>query len=283
MYNFNVVNSEGDARVSYYGVSGVPNCVIAGNQDQGLPSIVTQAAIDAEYARPGLFNITGDAIADLGTNTITIDLSVEAYASFPAGTIKAHVVLVESVDYTSAPGSNGETEFPDVMRRMFPSETGTDMNNPTLGDIIDLDFTYSVQAPIDVYATHLVCFVQNDIDKEIYMAALVDVQVMNSSEEFETSKVNIFPNPSTGVFNVSNVANASITVYNTLGEVVKDVQNASYNTALDLSDCAKGAYLVKIISNEKVITKTIQLTRQIELVYKETARQINFVGLFFLC
>lgn len=261
MYDFNVTNGLGNARVDYYDVSGVPNCVIAGNQNQGLPSIVTQTAIDTEYARPGLFNITGTAIVDMSTNIMDVNIDFEAYASFSNGTIKGHVVLVEEVNYTSAPGTNGETYFPDVMRRMFPSEDGTNLNNPGLGDIVPVDFTYTIQSPINAYNTKLICFVQNDMDKEIYMANMIEVQVINSTEEISADKVNIYPNPSAGLFKITNVANSSITVYNTLGEVVAEISNANSNAVIDLSGYANGAYLVKIVSDNNVITKTIQLTR----------------------
>ncbi|MEA3443796.1 MAG: T9SS type A sorting domain-containing protein [Bacteroidota bacterium] len=261
MYDFNLANNENDARVDYYNVSGVPNCVIAGNQDQGSPGIVTQDAIDAEYARPGLFNITGEGVVDLTTNTIQIDVSFEAYADFPYGAVKGHVVLVEDRNYATPPGSNGETYFPDVMKRMFPSPDGTNLNNPGISDIINVDFTYTVQDTTDVYELKLICFVQNDMDKEIYMATALDVWVMNSVNEFSSSDINIYPNPSTGIFNVSNVANSNITVYNTLGEVVTEITNASNNASLDLSHCANGAYLVKIISNNNVVTKTVNVTR----------------------
>jgi hypothetical protein len=261
MYDFNVANNLDDARVDYYNVSGVPNCVIAGNQGQGLPSIVDQDAIDMEYARPGLFNISGTAIMDMSSNDLTVDLEFEAYASFPNGAVKGHVVLVEEVNYTSAPGSNGETYFPDVMRRMFPSEAGTNLNNPSVGDISDVEFTYTMQAPIDAYNTKLICFVQNDMDKEVYMATIIEVQVINSSEELEENAISIYPNPTTGVFTLNNAANSKISIYNILGDVVAEFENADRSTRIDLSDCAKGSYFVKIASNKEVVTKTIQITR----------------------
>ncbi|MCF8372668.1 MAG: T9SS type A sorting domain-containing protein [Bacteroidales bacterium] len=261
MFDFNDSNGEGDARVDYYDVSGVPNCVIAGNQDQGLPSIVTQTAINTEYARPGMFNITGTAIVDMSTNIMDVNIDFEAYASFPNGAIKGHIVFVEEVNYTSPPGSNGEIYFPDVMRKMFPSQDGTDLNNPGLGDIVPVNFTYTIQSPINAYNTKLICFVQNDMDKEIYMATMIEVQVINSMEEISADKVNIYPNPSVGFFKITNVPNSSITVYNTLGEVVTELSNANRNAVIDLSGYANGAYFVRIVNDNDVITKMIQLSR----------------------
>ena len=184
MFVFNDTNGLGDARVDFYEVSAVPNCVIAGNQDQGLPSIVTQDKIDAEYLRPGFFNISGTA--EFINSELQIDLFFESYTNFVNGVIKAHAVLVEEVNYSSAPGSNGETFFPDVMRRMFPSKLGSDLNNPYDGDVRELNFTYEVQSPIDINNCKLIVFVQNDDNHEIYMAqqfAIEDLCLMSITVE----------------------------------------------------------------------------------------------------
>ena len=178
MYTFNQSNGQGDSRVTYYGVTGVPNCVLGGNQAQGTPAIVTQAGIDAEYAAPGFFNISGQGIYNQISNNLQIDVDIEAFVAPPSGTIKAQVVLVESINYASAPGTNGETYFPDVMRKMFPSEAGTIIANPVIGNTTSLSFTYSVQSPIDISNCHLVVFVQNETNKDIYMTS--KLKVMNT-------------------------------------------------------------------------------------------------------
>ncbi len=258
MYDFNVANNEGDARVAYYGVSGVPNCVIAGNQADGLPGVVTQEAIDGEYARAGLFNVSGDA--SLVNTTLTINLAVEALTNFPDGTLKAHVVLCEEVTYTAAPGSNGETYFPDVMRRMFPTPDGTDIGNPISGGISNLNFTYEVQVPVDMENAHLVVFVQNDADMEVYMATTVEISTIGI-EENSAADFAIYPNPTTGVFNITNIANSEITVYNVLGEVVESVHTTDFATTIDLSGQADGTYMIQIRNNDQIFTKKVLLSR----------------------
>ena len=261
MYDFNDVNGEGDARVDYYGVSGVPNCVLAGNQDQGLPSIVTQEAINDEYDRPGMFQITGEAIAEMSANTINVNVSFKSHANLSSGTFTGHVVLVEDVSYTSAPGSNGETEFPDVMRKMIPAVSGTDLGNPMIGDSTLVTYSYSIQSPVNPYNCKLICFAQREEDKEIFMATEIEVIVINAVEEVSDTEVSIYPNPSSGLFNISNIGNASITVFNIIGDVVAKVQNTNNNAVLDLSHCAKGAYFVRITSDGNITTKTIQITK----------------------
>jgi len=78
------------------------------------------------------------------------------------------------------------------------------------------------------------------------------------------NNINIYPNPSNGIFNISieinKISNGSIDIFNSIGSKVymKDLQN---NTDLmhtvDLSTMPKGMYFVKIIVNEKSFTKEL--------------------------
>ena len=50
-------------------------------------------------------------------------MSVSSYYDYPSATI--HIAVVENV-YSNTAGSNGETEFHQVMRKMLPTGNGTD-------------------------------------------------------------------------------------------------------------------------------------------------------------
>lgn len=71
----------------------------------------------------------------------------------------------------------------------------------------------------------------------------------------------IYPNPSSGLFNVSDVAGANIYVYSYTGEIVTVIENAAETATLNLTKNAAGNYLIKIITNNKVITKTINIIK----------------------
>lgn len=72
------------------------------------------------------------------------------------------------------------------------------------------------------------------------------------------ANVNIYPNPSTGLLNVSGLeANADITVTNAQGQVVFRGQ-VNNNGSIDLSNQAKGIYLIKLVSEDAMrMTKVI--------------------------
>ena len=233
MYDFNDNNGLGNARVDYYDVSGVPNCVISGNIDQGLPSVVTQDKIDAEYMRFGFLNITGTA--DFIDSELQIDLSFEAYTNFDNGTIIAHAVLVEDVEYTSAPGTNGEISFPDVMRNMFPGEFGTNLNNPSDGDIVPLSFTYQIPSQIDIANCKLIVFVQNDDNKDIFMATQFEIEDL-CSMSLATEATNI---TEIGVF-----GSATVTVTGGTPPFTYQWDDSNNQTTETATDLQEGTYTV---------------------------------------
>ena len=169
MYSFNT--TESNARVNFYNVGGVPDAYVAGNQFNGSPASITQEHIDNEYERLGLFNIAG--IVNYESTQLSIDILLESLTNFTSGSIKAYVVLIEHVTYVTPPGSNGETDFPDVMRKMFPNANGTNIGNPNQGDLQNLTFNYTVPGTIDIDNSKIIVFIQNNNDFEVYMTGLL--------------------------------------------------------------------------------------------------------------
>ncbi|MBR3947539.1 MAG: choice-of-anchor J domain-containing protein [Bacteroidales bacterium] len=78
---------------------------------------------------------------------------------------------------------------------------------------------------------------------------------------FEASEIAMFPNPTTGIVNFSNVENATIEVFNMMGQVVSRVENANENTTIDLSTVANGNYVVRIVMNGEVATSKLNIAR----------------------
>jgi len=77
----------------------------------------------------------------------------------------------------------------------------------------------------------------------------------------EAEGLKLFPNPTTGVFTImaNHITNATIEVYDMLGNSVKKEMFANIKSGyqLDLSGHAKGTYWVNIISGNKKYTKQI--------------------------
>jgi len=77
----------------------------------------------------------------------------------------------------------------------------------------------------------------------------------------DQSNIEVYPNPTSGELNVNNVEGADIFIYNMLGEQVAVVNNANAFNTIDMSEFAEGSYVVKIMTDENVTTKKVNLVK----------------------
>ena len=81
----------------------------------------------------------------------------------------------------------------------------------------------------------------------------------------EIERLNIFPNPNEGIFNLSfdlpNEGATSIRIFNSSGRLIyqNDMQKFTgrFNERVDLSSKAKGTYFLAVSQNGKTITKKV--------------------------
>ncbi len=156
---------------TYYNITGVPDRVIDGtNMD------ATQAAIDARYAVPSPVNMTVSHVMNSASNTVDVIVTVTAPAVWnPSNTVMQLAMIERNITFTSAPGSNGETAFHNVMRKMLPSPTGTAVTASNFASANGTQtFTFTgVAIPSYIYNLNeigFVAWVQNNTTKEVYQA-----------------------------------------------------------------------------------------------------------------
>ncbi|MDR2836798.1 MAG: T9SS type A sorting domain-containing protein, partial [Bacteroidales bacterium] len=80
----------------------------------------------------------------------------------------------------------------------------------------------------------------------------------NEDSDF-VEEIEIYPNPTTGIFTISNIENATITVFNSLMKEILVKQNADNFTEIDLSNSPTGIYFVRIIDGEEVVLKKVEV------------------------
>jgi hypothetical protein len=161
-------------RMTYYTVPFAPY----GRLDGALPSgstgnihDLTQAHLDAATAITSPFNITV-------TNTVTgttlnSTINVSAVAAYTGTGVKLRAALVESLSFATPPGTNGETEFHHVVRKMYPTADGQTIPDTWTNGQTGT-YTFSGAIPSYVDRTHelfVVVWIQNDGDKKIAQAA----------------------------------------------------------------------------------------------------------------
>ncbi|MEA3445098.1 MAG: T9SS type A sorting domain-containing protein [Bacteroidota bacterium] len=81
------------------------------------------------------------------------------------------------------------------------------------------------------------------------------------SDEAEFKHINIYPNPTTGILNIENAGNARIYIYNVIGEIVATVDADSAIETIDLNEFAEGTYIVKVVSENDVVSQQINLIK----------------------
>ena len=69
------------------------------------------------------------------------------------------------------------------------------------------------------------------------------------------ASVELYPNPTSSVLNISNVENATVEIYNILGQVMTIKTNTSKQETIDVSGYAAGAYMAKIYNAGVTTTK----------------------------
>jgi len=165
---------EGGDRKTYYGVSFVPD--LYGNASQINPaSSLSQAIFDALAEEVTAMEIDVTSSID-EAGIITVDATISSSANYAAG-LKAHIVVVEKVTVGNV-GSNGETEFHNVMMKMLPGSAGTTLGAISQGGSIDISESYdmgdtNMEEPTDLA---VVVFVQDNSNKEIFQSEMIDVE-----------------------------------------------------------------------------------------------------------
>jgi hypothetical protein len=171
-------------RVSYYGITGVPDAVmdgaeVAGSAYLGAPANVTQAMIDAEYAVPSPFTLSMYHYLSAGSDTIFVTMLGQCTQAV-SGTLMGQIGVIEKhIHFNSPPGSNGEKDFYNVMKKMLPTASGNALaSSYAPGDYFIVQGSWKLANIYQMNQLGAVGFIQNNADKNIKQAANSDSIIM---------------------------------------------------------------------------------------------------------
>ncbi len=272
---------EGGTRRTYYGINSVPRQEIDGGYD-GNSSAVTQADFDAAYAVPAFMEITSDLT--VGGHMVTVDYTITPKIDFPANA-RLFIAIVEKKT-TANTGSNGETEFHWVMKKMLPSGNGAVIGPLTAGSAVTNSSVYafngsyrlpsdasdkinnSIEHSVEEFTDLLaVVWVQNPTTKEIYQSAFSSFTIGMDQQTRNDIIRNIYPNPATDKVNIElnipSTENVTISLINNLGQQIQ-VNNmgsisGAQNFTLNTSNLPQGIYFVSVTIGNKKYSKPIQI------------------------
>ncbi len=163
------------ARVTYYDVTGVPSRSLDGTVT--AVASVNQAAIDTRYAVPAPVNMSvSHTVNPDFTANVTVTVTAPDVWN-PANTVLQLAMIEKNITFATAPGSNGETVFKNVMRKMLPSASGTPVvasNFAAAGGSQTFTFE-NVEMPNYIYnlgEVGFIAWVQNNTTKEVHQAGV---------------------------------------------------------------------------------------------------------------
>lgn len=264
MYSFNTVDPM--ARVNFYTINGVP-AVRLSTQPNMAPSQITQSAINDWYntMSPAFrYNIQSQIVGD----SLFISGQVVRFRPINATDLRLHTVLAEHpVNYDNPPGSNGERDFPMVVRKMFPTAAGLEIGNGSVAT--PFSYAYYMPALLRRDRLQLVLFVQSAGAKTAYKGVKISV---NASYASSVSEENIktlqaWPVPSQGLVNVTwdeELQSAEISLFDLLGKVqfsqmLEAEALSSKNHQFDGSSLPKGIYFLQLKTDKGLFQRKIML------------------------
>ena len=264
-------SAQSDARIAYYDVIGVPTARVDGNYFEGnlVPTLSTTIPNRADIAPRYSITFSG---SELTNSTVTANISFQSIDSLNSGeSLTAMVVVSEKnvlkTDYDCCPGTNSETQYPWVVRKMLPNENGTVLENTNLNGVDEVSISWSADNFKQLSEMRLVAFVQNTVTKEIYQAEISTPSIISRIGESEKTEVDLFSIYSNNNENYINLqlnqspSNAVVKVFDILGNTVISKALNSSNSKISTTQMNSGIYYVKVNAGNKIQTKKIIVNR----------------------
>jgi len=202
MYEHNPTEANGRF-ATYYGQNGVPTAMIDGTVPTnaypgfnggyaGSPAGFSATMINNRYDVASPFDIEIDYVVtpfDVTANvTVTCTQAITNLSQ-----LKLRIAAVERViSFSSAPGSNGETTFYNIMKKFLGGMAGLTLNsNWTVGQSQTFTETWQHQNIYNFAQLSIVAFVQNDANKEVLQAGRADGATLETPFTNSGSIINV--------------------------------------------------------------------------------------------
>lgn len=121
----------------------------------------------------------------------------------------------------------------------------------TIENVYDGDYSCTVTA--DGYETYTstVTVSGADLDVEVALVPMVAI------DDVKQINVNIYPNPTSDYFTITNVFDTEIAIYDIVGNLVSSFHSNSNNQVINIEDFAAGTYIIKATNDQGTATKKI--------------------------
>jgi hypothetical protein len=281
---FNTTSGNADDPTNFYHIKGISFTASDFNQALGadVPTI-TLLGDNPQYTYLGdVYNELGATADDCNDGALTPIIDATNVNTNARGTYTVSYNVTDSDNNTASAerqvivNTEPDTKFGYTFGTGFTLQ----FRDSSLYDPTSWQWNFgdgggnSTRNPVKTYTqagTYTVCLRARNIYNSAPFNKPVDeecqtIVVTGIEEKVVSQAFNIFPNPGKGIFNIElknqEVKNASIEVYNVLGEKITSSNlnlGKQTNFRLDMSSQPNGVYMVKFVTEKGNATKSITL------------------------
>lgn len=271
--------SEGGVRRDFYNVSGVPDLRVNGNE-KAYPVGISLQDLQKATATPAFVEM--NSRFSLNGHRMNVDVIMNSHIELTGANVKLFVAVVERETHNNV-GTNGETEFHYVMKKMMDNAQGTAVSlgeNQTLSKTFSYEFPGSYRLPssssnaINLNTEHSV----EDFQDLVVLTWLQDMQtkkVLQSAwsvnethvgltENNGPQDIRVYPNPSKGWIAIEteslNERIVSVQLLNSLGQQMDYYpMDRLQKVEIPVDHLKSGMYLLKVETNQGTFTKRVMV------------------------
>lgn len=205
---------------------------------------------------------TADASASIIDGEAVVDIVVAGANAWQPSIFQTDLPIEEGVTYTikmDARAAAGRSVVIGMNDGAPNNELLTIFNQELTTEMTTYEFTYeSDRTDEDV---HFFINMGSDNNNVILDNLVMEKTVSTSTKETDAapSKLQIYPNPTDGIFSVEYEDHYSIRIYDSRGVLVKVQEGLLGNQQINLRDMKKGSYFIVCDNGEKISTEIIVL------------------------
>ncbi|PKP21287.1 MAG: hypothetical protein CVU05_07090 [Bacteroidetes bacterium HGW-Bacteroidetes-21] len=94
-----------------------------------------------------------------------------------------------------------------------------------------------------------------------YDAKFFSIGTVGANINLLESNISVFPNPAQNMLNIQNAENATITLFNALGQEVYSIERASASEIIDISSFPQGSYVVRAVRDNEITNTKVIFTK----------------------
>ncbi len=274
-------------RRNHYGINAIPTTQIDGLGKTLNPNSLVLSDITTAQAEPALANITASYQIDPENQSIRVFGSYTAIVDLDGANM---MIAIKELTTTKNVKSNDETEFDNVVKKLWNGTAGVDLAGKVAGTTYDFDYTYEFKGdyklPTDGQAANNINHdIQHSVEDFENLAASVFIEVQDESYILQAMEadmvvgtndivalndVKTYPNPSTDYLTIDYTTTESmplsIQVVDMAGRLVLTqnlgkVPVGAHSQTIDLTSLVNGSYDISILSGNKGFSTTFVVAK----------------------